>query len=331
MVIVDYEIGLPDHAVAEWELYSQGLLYVPAVLLDDARPWGRQRRPGIVDISEDRYDTMPLRIAERLLDLDAVGVLAERVDRLLGTAAEQVAAVDRKILAGRPASVTSVVDAVCRVMALHVVNWMWPTERFEDIASTVLGDQVLGHRAVLTLTVPSQPAHMLDFHQHVLTAVERTATDPGQARAVAAALASEVGFLQRPAMPGLAAQPWEHADTTAGVLAGWAASTEATGCVEQGAALRAAHQRAQADRRAILAALLAAASGDPQRWHQVQAIAVACRIAADAEERRKVTQLRFLRLVRTMADRLELPPATSTLAELACAGTVPMSTKAARC
>lgn len=45
MVIVDYELGLPDHAVAELELYSQGLLRVPAVILGEPQPWGTQRRP----------------------------------------------------------------------------------------------------------------------------------------------------------------------------------------------------------------------------------------------------------------------------------------------
>lgn len=150
----------------------------------------------------------------------------------------------------------------------------------------------------------------------MLTALDQATTDPGQARAVAAQLAGTVGFLHRPAMPGLAPQPWEHPGTAAGVLACWAARTDTTVLAGQREALRAAHQRAQADRRAMYAALLAAASGDPPRWRQVQAIAVACRIAADAEERRKVLQMRFLRLARTLAQRHGLAPAQATLTDL---------------
>ncbi|MGH3833232.1 MAG: hypothetical protein ACRDRS_22825 [Pseudonocardiaceae bacterium] len=311
-VIVDYEIGLPDHAVVEWELYSQGLLRVPAVLLGEPRPWGRQRRPGVVDIPEADYDVVSARIARLTLDLDGVRRLAAQARRLCSAVGGGLASAERQ-----PGAVlgAGLVERVCQVMALHVVNWMWPLEEFERIASVVLGDEDAGHRAVLSLLVPTAPAHMLDFHQHVLAAVEQTVTDPARARVVADRLAGDVGFLQRPAMPGLAPQPWEHTDTVGDALAGWGMDTASV--VAQRRALRAARERAQAQRRAFYAALLAASGGDPARWRQVQAIAVACRMAADAEERRKVLQLRFLRLARTLTARAGLPAATSTLADLA--------------
>lgn len=315
-VIVDYEIGLPDRAVLEWELYSQGLLRVPAVLLDAPGAWGRQRRPGIVDLPEVGYDAVTVRITERLLDLEAVRGLAAHVDRLLAAVGDRLSVTEDHLDEAAAEEVADLVEGLCRVMALHVVNWMWPIGTFEHIAATVLGDADLGHRAVLSLLVPAAPAHMLDFHQHVLTALEQTATDPGQARAVAEQLAGNVGFLHRPAMPGLAPQPWERPGIAVGVLACWAARTDTTVLAEQREALRAAHERAQADRRAMYAALLAAASGDPPRWRQVQAIAVACRIAADAEERRKVLQMRFLRLARILAQRHGLAPAQVTLTDL---------------
>ncbi|MGH3933432.1 MAG: hypothetical protein ACRDS1_00370 [Pseudonocardiaceae bacterium] len=315
-VIVDYEIGLPDHAVVEWELYSQGLLRVPTVLLGEPWLFGRQRRPGIVDIPEADYDAVSTRIARLMLDLDGVGRLAGRTEQLYSMVGDQLTSAEHQPGAGLAGDL---VERVCQLMTLHVVNWMWPVDEFERIASAVLGDEDAGHRAVLSLLVPTAPAHMLDFHQHVLAAVEQTLIDPGRARVVADRLASDVGFAQRPAMPRLAPQPWEHADTVGDVLAGWSTAMDTASVVEQRQALRAAHGKAQAERRAIYAALLAASSGDPARWRQVQAIATACRLAADAEERRKMLQLRFLRLARILSARSGLPPATSTLADLAAA------------
>lgn len=327
LVIVDYEIGLPGRAALEWELYSQGMLRVPTVLLDEPHPFGRQRRPGIIDIPEDEYEAVLARIAQLLLDLDGVRCLAARADRLFTIVEEQLTIGDRQAGMGFP---VDLIEQLCQVMALHVVNWMWPFEEFERIASVVLGDEGAGHRAVLSLLVPTAPAHMLSFHQHVLTAVEQVATDPASAHAVAVRLAGEVGFLQRPAMPSLVPQPWEYADTVVEVMTSWAAADHSK-VGEQAEALRRAHQRAQVDRRAIYAALLTASSGDPARWREVQAIATACQLAADAEERRKVLQMRFLRLARVVTARHGLPPTTTTLADVEAAVTAPMATAGPRC
>ncbi|MGH3692421.1 MAG: hypothetical protein ACRDRX_00170 [Pseudonocardiaceae bacterium] len=318
-VIVDYEIGLPDHAVVEWELYSQGLLRVPAVLLGESWLFGRQRRPGIVDLPEVDYDLVRARIARLVLDLDGVRRLATRTEQLYSRVGDGLTLAEHQPGAGLTAGL---VECVCQLMALHVVNWMWPVEEFERIVSGELGDEDAGHRAVLSLLVPTAPAYMIDFHQHVLAAVEQSVTDPARIRVLADWLAGDVGFLQRPAMPGLGPQPWEDADTVGDVLAGWGAAVDSASVVGQRLALRAAHETAQAERCAIYAALLAASSGDPARWRQVQAIAVACRLAADAEERRKVLQLRFLRLARTLSARSGLPPATSTLADLRAAASM---------
>lgn len=115
-------------------------------------------------------------------------------------------------------------------------------------------------------------------------------------------------------------------------MAGWAATTDAARLVEQQPKdLRAAHQRAQVDRRMTYAALLAASSGDPVRWREVQAIATACRVAADAEERRKVLQMRFLRLARAVTVQHGLPPSTTTLTDLKAAATTPMATAGPGC
>jgi len=321
LVIVDYEIGLPGRAALEWELYSQGMLRVPTVLLDEPHPFGRQRRPGIIDIPEGEYDVVLARIAQLLLDLDGVRCLASRADRLFTMVEEQLAIGDRQAGTGFP---VGLIEQLCQLMALHVINWMWPFEEFKRIASAVLGDEGAGHRAVLSLLVPTAPAHMLSFHQHVLAAVEQVATDPASIHAVAVRLAGEVGFLQRPAMPSLVPQPWEHADTVVEVMTGWAA-TDPARLGEQAKALRTAHQRAQVDRRAAYAALLTASSGDPARWREVQAIATACQLAADAEERRKVLQMRFLRLARVVTAQHGLPLPTTTLADLETAVTTPMS------
>lgn len=82
-------------------------------------------------------------------------------------------------------------------------------------------------------------------------------------------------------MPGLITQPWEHPATTAGAVAEWTASTDGAALVRAREALRPAHDRAQAERRAMCAALLTATSAEPARWRQVQAIAIACRLAAE--------------------------------------------------
>lgn len=316
MVIVDYEIGLPESATLELELYSRGLVRVPEVLLGEPRAWGRERRPGITEVPEQDYDLVSARVADRTLDLDAVAAIRGRAERLMTAVAGLLEDAERQAASAAPMELAPLAEAMLALMALHVVNWMWPTARFEQLAASALGNADLGHRAVLALQVPAAPAYMLDFHQRVLTGVQESAGEPGRVVPAAARLADALGYLQRPAMPRLAAQPWESPDHLASVVADWLGRTDQAELARQGELLRAAHQRSQAGRRAMCAALLAGASGDYRKWRQVQAMVEACGLAADAEERRKVLQLRFLRLVRALAESRGFPQATMTVAEL---------------
>ncbi|MGH3974739.1 MAG: hypothetical protein ACRDS9_15625 [Pseudonocardiaceae bacterium] len=183
-VIVDYEIGLPDHAVVEWELYSQGLLRVPTVLLGERWLFGRQRRPGVVDIPEADYDAVSARIARLMLDLDGVRRLAAQTEQLYSMVGDQLTLAEHQPGAGLA---DGLVERVCQLMTLHVVNWMWPVEEFERITSAALPLPGAGDLHWLAARPPVvRPAGLLVtatsgevlFH----TTLPRDETHPQQAR-----------------------------------------------------------------------------------------------------------------------------------------------------
>jgi hypothetical protein len=55
MLTCDYERTRPAASLLEWDLYTRSLLAWPATLMNVPEPYGRLRRPGIVDIDEDDH------------------------------------------------------------------------------------------------------------------------------------------------------------------------------------------------------------------------------------------------------------------------------------
>jgi hypothetical protein len=75
MLTCDYERTRPQATRFEWDLYTQSLIRWPVVLMNDAEPYGRLRRAGIVDIPEAVGHALTGRWYARLRDLDYVAHL----------------------------------------------------------------------------------------------------------------------------------------------------------------------------------------------------------------------------------------------------------------
>ncbi|GII84422.1 hypothetical protein Ssi03_24120 [Sphaerisporangium siamense] len=312
LVICDYEIDLMEGAagrgaLVEYDLYGRGLRVAPRVLLDDPAPLGRVRRPGVVDVPAARYDLFCAAVRDRLLTLD--GALAARAafDDARRALTAGLALLEEHLAgAAPPPPLRDLAAAMDAVMAFHTLNWLLPRERAEDHLSAVLGDRTAGRACLLAQMVPAEPAHLLDVHAWLLECA---------ADADAETFARRGGFLQR---QGLAATPWEDPRHASALLERLAREGE-DHLTAQVSALRDSHRRASARRDDLYAAALLACAGDHAAHETTQAIGVACELAADEEEFRKVAQQRLLRALRLLAQTHHWDAFTLTLDGFAAA------------
>jgi hypothetical protein len=317
LVIFDYERDFPDASVAELELYSRGLLRFAAVLAGDDRQLGAQRRPGIADLDAELYDDAAAKLHSRLSGLASAQELRCKVSALLTAVNAQLRCAERQVTSGGCVlGAGELASGLVDVMALHVINWLWPLDEFERHLSGVFGNADLGRRCLLALMIPSRQAHMLDFHAHVLEAAGRASAGRRERSLAAARLAEEVGYLQGPGMPGMAAHPLENPGAAADLLMTRLDGNDAAALAVPLDGLAIAHQQATAERSAMYAAALAASSGSLAAWERTQAVAISCQIAADAEEVRKVIQNRALRLLRRIGQACDLEIASTGLTAL---------------
>lgn len=203
-------------------------------------------------------------------------------------------------------------------MALVVLNWVLPLERFACHFAELLGDEALGRRCLLAQMTPSTPAHMIDFHAYVLAAA-RDAQEGSELIALADALAAEIGYLQVQGMnPTLLERPREARR----LLERLASQREGEDIQGEIAAMLDAQRTSRAQRAALYASAMLAAARDPRLYARTEAIVIVCRVAAEEEERRKVLQQRALRSFREAAERAGVDPLRLTIEDLLGAATV---------
>ncbi|MFC5183193.1 hypothetical protein [Actinomadura harenae] len=307
VVTADYEMELDHGALVERDLYGRGLRAAPCVLLDDPRPLGRTRRPGVVDIDVEVYETFCERVRERLLTLQG----AMHAATVFRDACAQVCSVleqlERRLADGTPPVELAQLPALLdRLMALHTLNWLLPDREAVEHLTVLFGDEQAARRCALAQMVPIVPAHLLDLHQRLITTAD-TGNFTGFARAV--------GHLQA---PGLAPAAWEDPAAVAvsvDTLRKRVGGSE--GLAEQDDRIRRGRDRAVQQRVDLYAAALLASSGDASAWDRTQAIGVLFPLAADEEEERRRLQGWVLRVLRETAARHHVDAQTLTLDDFA--------------
>lgn len=307
LVVCDYEIELGDvGALVEYDLYGRGLQAAPGVLLGEPGPLGATRRPGVIDIPAARYDDFCRRVRERLLTLHGVLHARDAFQAARRRLSDAIRALETALAASLPPTrLEELAMALDEVMAFHTLNWVLPTREAAEHLAALLGSAEAGRACLLAQMVPTVPAHLLDVHA-LLLETARTGD--------LATFADRAGYLQA---QGMAETAWEDPAAVAASVNAlrdrWAADGHGPDASVQLTALDTAHQSADRRREALYAAALLASADDPAAYERTQAIAVACRLAADEEEYRKQAQQRVLRGLRLLGRARGMDPTRLTL------------------
>jgi len=165
MLTCDYERTRPHATPFEWDLYTRSLLRWPLVLMNDPEPYGRLRRAGIVDVSEPVHRALTNRWHAHLRDPDYVADLitrtaADRQAVALALDACDTANQDND-LPGLTAALADATTAFLRVNATHIVNWLLPEDRWEQLLADLLGSRDSALTCLSALQLPTKPGHIL--------------------------------------------------------------------------------------------------------------------------------------------------------------------------
>ncbi|MED7950413.1 hypothetical protein [Streptomyces sp. BE303] len=313
----DYEHTRPGSTPLELDLYTTSLTRWPGVFMSDPRPYGRLRRPGIVDIPEGDHLALTGRWHQLLADpayASAMVTAAEQRHRLADTT---LLALEHQLEAGAAAErqLAAATEAFLGVMSAHIVNWLLPDDDWQHLLADLLGGDAEGRACRLALNTPDVTGHLLDAHLVLLDGAAALAE--GADLAVAAGtLAARAGTLYGDGSPAAAAMPLEDHARAAGLLSATAA-TDTTG---QRHVIDTSRRRAVQLRDAWVLAALLAAAGDPVSTARVQAMTIVCRWAAGSEETRKVQRHRYLAAARRWCEHHGADPATVTTADLLAPG-----------
>ncbi|MET9394581.1 hypothetical protein ACGF7W_32990 [Streptomyces sp. NPDC048219] len=298
MLTCDYERSRPASTLLEWDLYTTSLIAWPRVLLEDPTPYGRLRRPGIVDIDEPVHLRLVAALEKFLSDPDRVRDLADRTAlhrEQTASALDQAeqALSDRDVKAADEA-IGRGTAAFLKVMSAHIVNWLLPEQQWEDLLSQVLSSRARARDCTLALATPNRTGHLLQAHRLLLEAA--ASIRDGRPLALAAAdVSARAGTLYGAGSPAAAAMPLEDPDRAADLLRTLSSSADPE---SELASLTGSLDRSAAVREAWETAALLAAGGRPGQLAAVRALSTALAWAADSEERRKELRHRYLSLVR---------------------------------
>ncbi|MET9064436.1 hypothetical protein [Streptosporangium sandarakinum] len=165
---VDYEHSRPDATLLEWELYTRSLIAWPQTLMNEATPYGRLRRPGIVDISEPIHQHLAGTWHTRLADPEYAAELITRTAAARARTAAALSALDAALDDAHPiAASAALADATTHlltVMSAHIVNWLLPEPVWERLLTGLLGSQASALACGSALMTPTDPGRLLNAH-----------------------------------------------------------------------------------------------------------------------------------------------------------------------
>lgn len=293
IVVLDYEVDFPAASPLELALYSTGAALAPQVLLGGTDRWGAHRRPGVLDIPADHYDSTLHDFGTRCAEPSFVGGLGRRLTSCVDRVARATAGL-AGIAAPNADSVRATVDALADLMAFHVLNWALPLTDIEAWLATLTRDPQSARALLMRLLVPETPAHLADVAA-LTVAAHRDIHGGSWSTDRAAELSADIGHLQA---PGLAQRPFEDART----LETYVRSLDDPDV----AYLEAMRDSRDAARRRLArdtSMLLLAADVPASPVARTSAFVAVCRLAAEEEEQRRRWQAKALQAIRLAADR----------------------------
>ncbi|MBX7266893.1 hypothetical protein KIF24_13235 [Micromonospora sp. Llam7] len=296
LVILDYEVDFPAASRLELALYSAGAALFPRVLLGEPAPWGRHRRPGVLEIPAVRYDRLLDDFGARCADPSFVRRLGARLHACL----DRLARATRRLEPPAPprrGRIVKAVEALAELMAFHVLNWALPLDDIRRWLARLTGSPHAARGLLMRLLVPTNPAHLADFAALAASAHHDLRAGDWSPRR-AAQLATDVGHLQSPGL----ARPFDDP----AVL-----ETYLRSLGPDDAAYLDAMRSARDDARRRLArdtALLLLTAGDAAAVARTWALTTVCRLAAEEEEQRRRWQGRSLRAIGTAAAHQRVAP-----------------------
>jgi hypothetical protein len=180
MLTCDYERTRPTASLLEWDLYTRSLLAWPSTLMNVPEPYGRLRRPGIVDIDEDDHHRLLTQWHTLLRHDDYVADLIARTtawhcatEPALERAEQALNQADRDHAYQHLGQATRV---FLDVMSTHIVNWLLPEDDWSAHLATLFGDAARAAECLLALMTPSTTGHLLAGH------IEQMTTQPSATR-----------------------------------------------------------------------------------------------------------------------------------------------------
>lgn len=162
----DYERTRPDASRLEWDLYTRSLIRWPAVLMGEPVPYGRLRRPGIVDVLQAQHEYLTAKWHELLASP------AYTADLMASTGRDRAecAAALNSCGTGTPSmtrpALRRATALFLRVNSAHIVNWLLPEDRWEKLATQLLGTRADAQTCLSALQLPDSPGHILAAHDH---------------------------------------------------------------------------------------------------------------------------------------------------------------------
>lgn len=168
LLTCDYERTRPNATALEWELYTRSLLAWPATLLGICEPYGRLRRPGIVDIDHNIHRRLLCQWHTSLQDADYVADLITRTTQwhrdtdLTLTRAE--CALDATDPAPARQALCAATAAFLDVMTTHIVNWLLPEQEWNQLLTSRFRDPRRAADCLLALMTPATTGHLLASH-----------------------------------------------------------------------------------------------------------------------------------------------------------------------
>lgn len=170
----DYERTRPDASRLEWDLYTRSLIRWPAVLMGEHVPYGRLRRPGIVDILQKQHEYLTAKWHELLASPAYTAALKASTGRDRAECATALNSCGTGTASAMRPALRKATALFLRVNSTHIVNWLLPEDRWEKLASQLLGTKADAQMCLSALQLPDSPGHILAAHDHAGSAAARS-------------------------------------------------------------------------------------------------------------------------------------------------------------
>jgi hypothetical protein len=159
LVILDYELDFPSAPIEVLDLYSAGAARFTTAVLGESLPWGRVRRPGVIEFSAARYDGAIDAFASACRSPSFVMSLEGRLGLLIARVKGELLSAEEG--GGGPLN-DSLLDPLRSLMAFHVLNWVIPLSQLLEDLADLLGDPEAAQQVLHASLTPLTGSHLMD-------------------------------------------------------------------------------------------------------------------------------------------------------------------------